>query len=159
MAQPPVEVERKWLVRTPPDLSGCRGADVMQGYIAVAHDGTEVRLRQLGETFLQTVKSEGGLVRDEIEVELSKEQFEALWPATFGRRLEKTRYSMPWAGKTVEIDVYHGALDGLIVAEVEFSSVGDSAQFTPPSWLGNEVTEDEAYKNVNLALHGRSGGV
>jgi adenylate cyclase len=159
MAQPPVEVERKWLVHTPPDLPAHQGKNVIQGYIAVAEDGTEVRLRQIGEQFFQTVKSEGGLVRGEIEVELSKQQFDILWPATAGRRLEKTRYSVPWAGKTVEVDVYHGSLVGLVVAEVEFTSVSESAQFTPPPWVESEVTEDDTYKNVHLALYGRPGDI
>jgi adenylate cyclase len=155
MTQPPVEVERKWLVHTPPDLPVHQGTNVTQGYIALAEDGTEVRLRQIGAQFFQTVKSEGGLVRGEIEVELTRQQFEALWPATAGRRLEKTRYRVPWAGTQVEIDVYHGALAGLVVAEVEFTSAGESIRFTAPPWFATEVTEDEAYKNVHLALHGK----
>jgi adenylate cyclase len=159
MAQPPVEVERKWLVHTPPDLPAHQGKAVTQGYIALAEDGTEVRLRQIGEQFFQTVKGAGGLVRGEIEVELTKPQFEALWPATAGRRLEKTRYRVPWAGKPVEVDVYHGALAGLVVAEVEFTSADESGQFTAPPWFGTEVTADDAYKNVHLALHGKPGRV
>jgi len=159
MAQPLVEVERKWLVHTPPDLSAHQGKEVIQGYIALAEDGTEVRLRQIGEQYFQTVKSEGGLVRGELEVELTQEQFEALWPATAGRRLAKTRYRVSWAGKHVEIDVYSGSLAGLVVAEVEFPSAGESVQFTAPPWCGIEVTEDEAYKNVHLALHGKTGRV
>jgi CYTH domain-containing protein len=155
MAQPAVEVERKWLVHTPPNLPVHQGKAVMQGYIALAEDGTEVRLRQIGERFFQTVKSTGGLIRDEIEVELTKPQFEALWPATAERRLAKTRYRLPWAGKSVEIDVYDGSLAGLVVAEVEFPSAAESAEFTPPPWFSTEVTEDAAYKNVNLARHGK----
>jgi adenylate cyclase len=158
MAQSPVEVERKWLVRELPDLSAYHGKRVTQGYIALSTDGTEVRLRRAGDKFFQTVKSQGGLVRDEIEVELLPDQFEALWKATAGRRLEKTRYRLPWAGKNVEVDVYGGALIGMIVAEVEFSSADESARFTPPPWFDGEVTEDERYKNVNLALHGEPPG-
>jgi adenylate cyclase len=151
----PVEVERKWLVQDLPDLSGHKGEEVIQGYISPAADGTEVRLRQTDGKFFQTVKSEGGLVRDEIEIELTKDQFEALWEATVGRRVKKTRYTLPWEGKEVELDVYHDSLAGLMIAEVEFTSASDSAQFVPPPWLGAEVTEDKHYKNVNLALHGR----
>ena len=99
MHQRPVEIERKWLVQDLPDLSRHEGKDVIQGYIAVAADGTEVRLRQTDGKFFETVKSGGGLVRDEIEVELSKDQFEALWKATAGRRLAKTRYTLPWEGQ------------------------------------------------------------
>jgi adenylate cyclase len=159
MAQRPVEVERKWLVDTPLDLPAHQGKHVIQGYIAVADDGTEVRLRQIGEQYFQTVKSQGGLVRGEIEVELSRQQFETLWPATAGRRLEKTRYQLPWGGKTVEVDVYHGSLAGLVVVEVEFSSTSESTQFVPPAWFGREVTEDNSYKNVNLVQQGAPGGV
>jgi adenylate cyclase len=155
MPQHPVEVERKWLVQDLPDLSGHKGQEVIQGYIALAADGTEVRLRQTDGKFFQTVKSEGGLVRDEIEVELTKDQFEVLWGATVGRRLKKTRYTLPWEGKKLELDVYHDSIAGLIVAEVEFTSASASAQFAPPLWLGAEVTEDRRYKNVNLALQGR----
>jgi adenylate cyclase len=155
MHQEPIEIERKWLVQDLPDLSRHEGKAVIQGYLAVAADGTEVRLRRTDGTCVETVKSGGGLVRDEIEVELSRDQFEALWPATAGRRLAKTRHTLGWEGQNVEIDVYHGSLDGLIVAEVEFPSAGASARFKPPSWFGREATEDERYKNVNLALHGR----
>jgi hypothetical protein len=42
VAQSPVEVERKWLVRKLPDLSAYQGKDLIQGYIAVSTDGTEV---------------------------------------------------------------------------------------------------------------------
>src|SRR5919108_3462281 len=159
MAQHPVEVERKWLVCTPLDPLAYQGKTVIQGYLAESSDGAEVRLRQMGGQRFQTVKSEGGLVRSEIEVELSPEQFETLWPATAGRRLEKTRYQVPWAGKTVEVDVYHGALDGLVVAEVEVPSARESAQFTPPPWFGKEVTGDQRYQNAQLALHGRPGPI
>jgi adenylate cyclase len=95
MAQPLVDVERKWLVHTPSDLPVHQGKEVIQGYIALAEDGTEVRLRQIGAQFFQTVKSEGRLVRGEIEVELTNPPFEARWPATARRRLAKTRYQMP----------------------------------------------------------------
>jgi len=159
MTQSLVEVERKWLVHTPPDLPAHQGTEVIQGYIVLAEDGTEVRLRRIGEQCFQTVKSAGGLVRGELEVELTQEQFEALWPATTGRRLAKTRYRVPWAGTHIEIDVYSGSLAGLVVAEVEFPSAGESGQFTAPPWCGTEVTEDEAYKNVNLALHGKPGRI
>lgn len=148
------EVERKWLVTELPNLSGLKGKEVIQGYIAVTADGTEVRVRQKGDKFFQTIKSDGGLVRGEIEIELTKEQYDELWQATAGRRLEKTRYEIGLNGAKIELDVYKGALTGLIVAEVEFPSVRDSEKFSPPAWFAQEVTEDKRYKNKNLALNG-----
>jgi adenylate cyclase len=69
---------------------------------------------------------------------LSQDQCEALWEATAGRRLEKTRYTLDWEGQTIELDVYHGALAGLMVAAVEFPSASASARFTPPRGLARK---------------------
>jgi adenylate cyclase len=148
------EIERKWVVVELPDVSGLKGKEIRQGYIAVTSDGTEVRLRQKGERYFQTIKSEGGLVRNEIEVELTQAQYDELWHVTVGRRLEKTRYEIPFDSMTIELDVYKGSLVGLYLAEVEFGSVRDSEKFSPPAWFGREVTEDKRYKNKNLALNG-----
>jgi adenylate cyclase len=149
------EIERKWLIQGElPDLREIKGKEVIQGYIAVTSDGTEVRVRQKGDKYFQTIKSDGGLVRGEIEVELSKDQFDTLWQATEGRRLEKTRYELDYHGAKIELDVYKGALLGLVVVEVEFASVRDSETFIRPLWFGKEVTDNKGFKNKNLALHG-----
>lgn len=148
------EIERKWLVRDLPDLSGVPGTEISQGYIAVAADGTEVRLRQKGAAFFQTIKSDGGLVRGEIEIPLSQEQFDALWGVTAGRRVEKIRYELSHDGHTIELDVFRGSLTGLVIAEVEFQSREAALDFSPPAWFGAEVTDDKAYRNKNLALNG-----
>ena len=151
MTRRPIEVERKWLVEAPPKLSRRKGVGIVQGYIAVSAEGTEVRLRRIGKKFFQTVKSGAGLARGEIEVELSRKQFTSLWRATLGRRLEKVRYTLSYGRQKIEVDVYKKRLAGLVVAEVEFNSRKESAAFSPPDWFGKEVTEDEDYKNVNLA--------
>jgi adenylate cyclase len=130
----------------------------MQGYVAVAADGTEVRIRQKGHRYFQTVKTQGGLVRGEFEIELSQAQYKRLWPTTEGRRIEKTRYRLGHDGTTIEIDVYKGELSGLLIAEVEFPSTEASVLFAPPPWFGSEVTEDQGYKNKNLATKGLPEG-
>ena len=95
-----------------------------------------------------------GLERMELEVELSREQFDALWPATEGRRVVKDRYEVEHGGFVIEVDVYHNALSGLLTAEVEFDSREASEAFDPPDWVGAEVTDDDRYKNQNLAVRG-----
>ena len=153
-----MEIERKWKISIEnlPDAAALgTGVDIWQGYLAIAEDGTEVRLRQAGETFYQTVKSGGDLARDEFETEIPQEVFDALWPATERARVEKVRYAIAYAeGVTIEVDVYKGALKGLIVAEVEFSDIRASEQFVAPAWFGEEVTANKAYKNKNLATRG-----
>ena len=149
MARSPLAGERTWLVHPPPELPVDQGTEVIQGDLAWARERTEVRLRRTGEPCFQTVKSAGGLVRGELEVELTLAQCEALWPATVGQHLAKTRYRVPWAGRHSALEGYDGSLAGLVVAAVECPSAGERAQLTAPPWCGTAVTEDEAYKNVH----------
>ena len=152
------EIERKFLVTDPPpDLDRSRGDPVKQGYIAIADDGLEVRIRQRGDRCYLTIKQGEGRVRLEEEFEIDAERFARLWPLTDGRRIEKTRYVMPDSESgelEIELDVYAGALEDLVTAEVEFPSEEAAEQFEPPSWFGPEVTEDSRYKNRELATHG-----
>jgi adenylate cyclase len=151
-----MEVERKFLVwEVPTDLDRRPSSAIDQGYLAIDADGSEVRLRRrAGRTYV-TGKRGHGLVRSEAEVEISEAQFDALWPLTEGRRIEKTRYEIS-AGQrlVIELDVYGGGLAGLVVAEVEFSSRSDAEAFDAPGWFGPDVTDDDGYKNQRLATAG-----
>ena len=98
-----------------------------------------------------TYKRGTGNVREEREVGLTAEQFDALWPATEGKRLVKTRYEIPFGDRVVEIDVYHDRHEGLVVAEVEFDTEKAANDFQPPDWLGDDVTGDPRYSNQLLA--------
>jgi adenylate cyclase len=151
-----IEIERKFLVAEPPsDFERWPSTAIEQGYLALDEDGAEVRVRRRdGRTWL-TVKSGAGRVRVEEEIEIEPERFERLWALTEGRRIEKTRYELAAGdGLVLELDVYTGDLDGLVVAEVEFDSEEAAEAFTPPAWLGPDVTEDARYKNQRLARDG-----
>ncbi len=148
-----VEIERKFLVPETPDLSGTDSDEIDQGYLAIGSDG-EVRLRRKGERLLLTAKRGSGISRDEAEVELDREPFERLWPLTEGRRLHKRRHVIPYGDLRIEVDVYEGELEGLVVAEIEFSSEDEARAFQPPDWIGGEVTGDERYLNETLATRG-----
>ena len=150
-----MEIERKFLpVRLPDDVAA--GERLEQGYLAVAPDGTEVRIRRRAGRSTLTVKSGPAHVRVEEELEIDDRRFEALWALTEGRRIAKTRHLVLLdGGLTAEVDVYADALDGLLTAEVEFPSSEASLAFAPPDWLGAEVTGDARYANQSLALRGR----
>jgi CYTH domain-containing protein len=154
---PGQEIERKFLAwEVPPDLDQYPASEIAQGYLAIEPDGSEVRLRRRGVQDTLTVKTGRGRVRGEREIALSSEQFDALWPLTEGRRVEKTRYEIPAdGGLVIELDVYRGELEGLVVAEVEFATEDDAERFEPPVWFGPDVTDDDAYKNRRLATDGR----
>lgn len=151
----PTEIERKFLIRNCPPLDGFVAEDVRQGYITRPEDSSEVRLRQKGTDYFITVKSGGTLSRTEHETPISAEQFEALWPTTKGRQVEKTRYTgtLP-DGRTVELDVFGGTLSPLMLAEVEFPSPAEANNFVVPGWFGTDVTTEKGFKNKALAFHG-----
>jgi CYTH domain-containing protein len=149
-----MEVERKFLVPDPPDLDGTEWDEIEQGYLTLGADG-EVRLRRKADHRLLTAKRGSGLSREEAEVELDREDFDELWPLTEGRRLRKRRHLIPHGERELELDVYEGDLEGLVVAEIEFASEEDARAFEPPGWIGEEVTGDERYLNETLATRGK----
>ena len=152
-----MEIERKFLVVRRPPLEQAEGEGIEQGYLAADPHGGEVRVRRVGDAAVLTAKRGEGLARDEAEIELAPEEFEALWPLTEGRRLRKSRHRIGHGGHTLEVDVYEGELEGLVVAEVEFDSEGSAREFEGPDWLGDEVTDDDRYSNRALAERGPPG--
>ena len=151
-----MEVERKFLVPSPPELDGTESSEIEQGYLAIG-EGEEVRLRRRGGRLLLTAKRGSGLTRDEAEVEIDQGAFDRLWPLTEGRRLHKRRHVIPLGGLRIEVDVYAGDLEGLVVAEIEFPSEEEANEFDPPGWFGEEVTSDHRYRNETLASKGPPG--
>ena len=151
---PRVEIERKFVLTEPPaELPA--GEPIEQGYLAIAPDGVEVRIRRRAGRSSLTVKSGPAHVRVEEEMEIDDRRFEALWALTEGRRIAKTRHLVPLGDElAAEVDVFADAHEGLLTAEIEFPSTEASAAFAPPAWLGTEVTGDARYANQSLALHG-----
>lgn len=146
------EIERKFLVAACPALDGVTSHAVRQGYVTGPGDSVEVRLRQKGEGYFLTVKSDGTVQRAEHETAITAEQFETLWPATTGSRIEKTRYTgtLP-DGLIFELDIFGGALAPLMLVEVEFAALDAAKAFTAPDWFGADVTSDKRFKNRALA--------
>lgn len=151
-----LEVERKFLVEELPELNEEQHhcVRIEQGYLAIEPDGTEVRLRNNDNyDFELTVKTTGDLVREEITASLHALDFRNLWRATEGRRVIKDRWRIPLDEENkAELDLFHGTLQGLAIVEVEFETVSESEDFTPPNWFGQEVTRHGFFKNKNLAL-------
>ena len=152
MKTPHLEIERKFLIdKLPRALHRFPHKEIAQGYLAVGWDRAHVRLRRAGRACSLTFKRGPARAREEREIHLTPAQFAILWPATAGARLTKTRYYVPWKKLTIEIDIYRGSNQGLMVAEVEFPNVQTYHSFRPPSWLGDEVTGASRYSNVRLA--------
>ena len=164
-SDPTLEIERKWRPANPRSLDALQdfvgkpisSHVIQQGYLVI--DTTEVRLRRQGEAAFLTLKSGGGLIRKEIEIELSAQQCEDLWPATERQRLEKVRSKHSIAqlhgdSIVVEVDCFCGSHAPLVIVECEFRSAEAAEQFAAPDCFGAEVTESKEYKNKALVMHG-----
>ncbi|MBE7200553.1 MAG: CYTH domain-containing protein [Parafilimonas terrae] len=146
----PVEIERKFIAH-PSVLTLCQsGTPFIQGYLYTDDDNT-IRIRRAGDRALITWKSpRRGFCRDEVEFAIAAQDGEALLASVpAGRRLEKTRYRVEHAGSVWDVDVFGGALAGLILAEIELERE-DQPVVLPP-WTEREVTADPRYRNSRLA--------
>lgn len=145
-----MEIERKFLVKELPDLTGTVMIRMEQRYLSV---DPVLRIRKADDKHIFTYKSGMGMIRQEEEFEISAEDYAKLCEKTIGHPVAKTRYVMELPdGHHAEIDVYHGRLDGLLVVETEFGSEEEANAFEPPVWFGTEVTDDTYYTNAMLAF-------
>src|SRR5262249_20979223 len=145
-----VEIERKFLVRDDSWQSQVTHQQrIRDGVVAIAA-GRKVRVRIREQRATLTVKSRiTGLANAEFEYEIPMADAEELMVHhCLQSGLAKTRYFVPHAGHTWQVDVYKGILAGVILAEVELPS--ETAEFALPPWVGQEVTGDPAYKKFNM---------
>lgn len=146
------EIERKFLVNGDAWRSLANGTWCRQGYLNSARERT-VRIRTTGDRAFLAIKGPTvGPTRAEYEYEIPVADCDAMLDALAEKPvIEKKRYKVPFAGLTWEIDEFSGDNAGLIVAEVELESEGQT--FRKPEWAGEEVTADPRYFNSNLIKH------
>jgi CYTH domain-containing protein len=144
------EIERKFSVTDLSVLDGRLGTSIVQGY--VVSEPMTVRVRIIGAEAIMTLKYKTSQVeRDEYEFPMPMHQArELLSKHCHGRIVEKTRYRVPHAGHTYEIDVFAGKLSGLVIAEVELDYVDEMIDL--PDWIGVELTYDRRFSNAALSM-------
>lgn len=148
------EVERKFLVANPRwRMLAEPGLAISQFYIAATPDrSVRVRIREGREATL-TIKFGGDKrVRDEFEYPIPPEEAFEMRAFALGTVIAKRRHLVRHKGHVYEVDVFEGALNGLIVAELETEAEVPDADL--PGWLGREVTGEAAFYNSSLAMHG-----
>jgi adenylate cyclase len=149
----PIEIERKFLLRG----DGWRDtvitrSEIRQGYLALMPNSV-TRVRTKGTRGFLTIK---GVVEDNL---LARAEFEYEIPLPDAEHMlkkmcvysliEKTRHVVRYRGFTWEIDVFKGANDGLLLAEIELEDTSISPPI--PEWIGDEVTRDSRFSNAFLA--------
>ena len=151
---PPLEIERKYLLTgVPPDMPRRTTTILHQGYLPGEHIIERLRrtIRAKRTSYARTIKLGTGLVRTEIEEPTTQEVFDALWPLTEGKRVEKQRHAIVAGDVTWEIDVFTDR--DLVLAEVELTDEHQEVRL--PEWLApyveRDVTEESTYVNYVLA--------
>lgn len=142
------EIERKFLVDDTSFLPMAIGKhEICQGYLSRK---PTVRVRTLDTRAFITVKSRNlGATRSEWEYEVPLSDAREMMHLCTEDLIEKTRYLVPYGGRTWEVDVFHGGLEGLIVAEVELPE--ENADVELPPFAGREVTGNPAFYNSVLS--------
>src|SRR3954471_1874183 len=144
-----VEIERKFLVQKDKwNAEGRQGTWLAQGYLSV--DPT-VRVRASKSDAWITIKSRiHDLKRHEFEYAIPISDANALLALCGDRVLEKTRYDVEYNGHIWEVDVFHGANDGLVTAEIELDEIDEP--FDIPPFVGDDVSDDARYANSQLVV-------
>lgn len=147
------EIEHKFLVRDDSWRKEVyRSVPLRQGYL-VSDPVRSVRVRITdGQAHLNIKSGTLGVSRSEYEYEIPLADAREILEHLCGKPLlEKTRHLVRYGDHVWEIDVFEGDNAGLVVAEIELATVGES--FARPPWLGEEVSHDPRYYNSQLAKH------
>lgn len=150
------EIERKFLVTSDAFMAEAQTHyAIEQGYLCKDSDKT-VRVRIRDSRAFLTIKSSAlrkGLAKFEWEREIEIEDAKELMAICLPGAISKTRYIIPappynGEARCWEVDVFHGRLDGRVLAEIELGC--EDEPFVKPAWLGDEVTGLPQYYNANM---------
>ena len=150
------EIERKFLVNSEAfKIEATQHYEIEQGYLC-KEPGKTIRVRIRDTRAFLTIKSgklREGLAKFEWEKEIEVADARELMQLCLPGAISKTRYIIPAAPyegqpRCWEVDVFHGRLDGRVLAEIELGD--ENEPFERPQWLGDEVTGLPQYYNANM---------
>ena len=148
-----LEIERKFLVVSDSWREQVSRRCVMQqGYLAGEGARSSMRVRlEDDEAHLNIKAAVIGSARAEYDYVIPVGDAREILRTLCIGKLEKTRHYIEQGNLTWEVDEFIGDNAGLVVAEIELSSVDQA--FARPDWVGREVTDERRYYNHHLALH------
>ena len=150
------ENERKYLIQSETWRKQAHGGEhYRQGYLSTDPERS-VRVRAGSKKAFLTIKGKNsggnGLNRAEFKYPIPLDEANQLLDHLCRQPLiEKTRFRLPQNGHVWEIDQFEKQNQGLVLAEVELHA-GHKLNHLP-KWVGEEVSGDDRYSNVNLVEH------
>lgn len=149
-----IEVERKFLVNASQYKEEASSkVHIQQGFLSTDPERTvRVRLQDgKGKITIKGMSDPEGVSRFEWEHEIPENEALQLLNLCKGAIITKTRYKVPCGSHLFEVDVFEGANEGLVIAELELSTPDEP--YKRPAWLGKEVTGDPRYYNAQLSIN------
>lgn len=141
-----MEIERKFLVKdiNSLDLSKYHHKTIIQNYLYV-DKFTAIRKRKIIDNnlnkFTYTIKTaKVGISVNEIEKDISEDEYNNLSLNPNYNTIEKERYLIPFDKYNIELDIFKGFYQGIIFAEIEFSSEEIAFEIDLPNWFGPELS-------------------
>ena len=144
-----IEIERKFLVKNDQWPRSEDRIVMRQGYMA--QQGNLVcRVRQKDDQFYLSIKARiDNLSSYDYEYPIPEQDGQTMLDKLCDfAAVSKTRHLVSQGDLTWEIDEFHDASAGLVVAEIELPSADHP--FDKPDWLGEEVSDDKRYTNYAL---------
>lgn len=157
----PFEIERKFLIYYPnlkelENMPNCTKVDITQTYLK-SNDDIERRVRARGIDgdylyYLTEKKKISELKRIETERKLTQNEYIKLLMESDNKlhTIHKTRYCLSENNQYFEIDIYP-EWDNQAIMEIELSSEDDPIKVPDFIKVIKEVTDDEKYKNYEMA--------
>ena len=156
-----MEIERKFLVKDIDniDLLKYHSKHIVQDYL-YSDLLTTIRKRAITENnktiYTYTIKTgKKGLSVNEIENEITKEQYDKIPLIPLNKKIVKTRYLIPYIDELViELDVFEEDFEGLVFAEIEFESEKQAYNTILPTWFNKELSNK--LSNSMMATNNRA---
>ena len=158
-----MEIERKYTIRElPGNLTDYDSHLIEQAYMCT---DPVIRIRRQDNEFYMTYKGGGMIAREEYNLPLNQNAYEHLLPKCDGNIIRKRRYLIPIPCPqfadgytpaedlhlTIELDVFEGKFDSLVIAEVEFPDLECANAFLAPDWFLEDVSTRSEYHNSTLS--------
>lgn len=142
-----MEIERRFLVKdlSSLDLSQYKCKRIIQDYL-YKDKFTAIRKRKTvlddNVSFTYTIKTRKiGISVNELENEISEEEYNNLKVHPNFNHIDKIRYIIPYIDNlNIELDVFNDNFDGIVFAEIEFNSEKQAHSVKLPEWFGPEIT-------------------
>ncbi len=157
-----MEIERKFILEALPDVPFEKHVDLYQGYLTTS---PEVRIRSYEvlegkdkghKDYLLTIKGDGDLAREEIEMYISEDIFNKIAQFIGRPLIHKDYWKYQFDGHILECSVVDpGTENEFIYGEIEFGTEEEAKAYQIPLNGAKDATYNKTYKMKNYWIRTR----